>query len=357
MFNKKVKNTSFALACFACLFSGYFVSFLSGCDTRPPPELTIPIVKLQLSSTSPQTTVIITWTESTDAEEYYIERYCIKDSIGETDFFSIKKPFTYKYTDNTCEPGLEYTYIVYAEAQRGGLESHYYSERSKEVSITTEKDPLVSLDYPTKVTVKPTENNTNALTVEWSPVQNALSYDIYFKKSGYLDENSEYKKAGTTTDTSFTIYHLYNQKPYSIKIKALNDQKSSNFSAVAKGRVSDAINFTKSSAFKLNNSVTECFYSEGDCLWFTCTPEKGIISISSDPITLAFTSITVLSDTGAVLASGLTFDANTSSNADNSDIPIVKRSLKEDFNSFEAGKNYYLRVSKPEQSSFSICIE
>jgi hypothetical protein len=353
MWIKKMKK-SFVLACFTGLL--FVVSLFFSCDFRPEPELTVPIVKLKLSSTSPQTTVIITWTESTDAEEYSISRSCIKDSINEKEYFSIKNPSNRKYIDTTCEPGVKYTYIVTANATRKNLDSHYYSKSSEEVSITTEQDPLVTLAYPKKVSVKPTENNTNALSIEWEPVQNALSYDVYIKISSYGDE-TDYYLAGSTTESFFTAYHLYNQKRYSIKIKAFNDQQSSIFSAPAEEYVPEAVNLTKAKAFKLTNSITECFYSEGDSLWFTCSPEKGLITFSSKPKTLEFASITVFSEDGTVLASGITFDARNNSNSDDLQNPVVKHSIKDDFSSFQTGKSYYLRVSKAERSSFSICVE
>ena len=353
MLIKKMKK-SFVLSCFTGLL---FVVFLfSSCDFRPAPELTVPIVQLKLSTTSPQTTVLITWSESTDAQEYSISRSCIKDSISETEYFSVKNPSTRKYIDNTCEPGVKYTYVVTAQAVRNNLDSHYYSKSSEGVSITTEADPLVTLDYPKKVSVNTIDNNSNALSIEWEPVQNALSYDVYIKISSYGDE-TDYYLAGSTENTVFTACHLYNQKKYAVKIKAINGQQSSILSAPAEQYVPEAVNLTKAKAFKLTNSITECFYSEGDSLWFTCSPEKGFITFSSKPETLGFASITIFSDDGTVLVSGITFDASNNSNTGDLKDPIVNHSIKDDFSSFQAGKSYYLRVSKAERSSFSICVE
>ena len=353
MMIKKMKK-SCDLAFFASLL--FIISLFFSCDSRPAPELTAPIVKLQLSNTSPQTSVIITWTESTDAEEYSITRYCIKDSINEREYFSVENPSTCKYTDTTCEPGLQYTYVVTASAVRNSLEEKYYYKSSDEVSITTDKDPLVTLDYPKKVTVKASENNANSLNIEWEPVQNALSYDVYIKISSYGDE-TDYYLAGSTAESVFTASHLYNQKRYAVKLKAFNGQQSSNFSAAAEEYVPEALNLTKAKAFKLTNSITECFYSEGDSLWFICNPEKGFFTFSSRPENLDFASITVFSDDGTVLASGITFDASKYSNSDDLQNPLINHSFKDDFSNFQAGKSYYLRVSKAERSSFSICVE
>ena len=58
-----------------------FTALLFSCNTEPDPQLTAPEVTLLLSETSPQTTVIINWTKSHDAESYVIYRTFTRDGV------------------------------------------------------------------------------------------------------------------------------------------------------------------------------------------------------------------------------------------------------------------------------------
>ena len=66
------------------------------CKSNPDPELTEPIVTLELSKNSPKTEIIISWEPSNDAEGYGIERTMIRDSVKDTRYFE------WRETDEIC---------------------------------------------------------------------------------------------------------------------------------------------------------------------------------------------------------------------------------------------------------------
>ena len=364
------------------LFAGFLFLFalsllLCSCPSTPEPKLTEPKVTLALSQTSPQSEVIISWTPSDEAESYTIERTMVRDSITETrkfewkdnDDFCSKNYFQYSFKDTTCESGTEYSYVVIACAERQvPFCVEYYTKESKKESITTAVDPNVTLAYPKNVSVEQTNGNQNALTVKWDAVENAASYEVYFVHDNYYhDYNEKYIKVAATEQTSFIQNHLCNETNYSFMIKAVNGTNYSLFSAKASGRVAEAKNVTKNTAFVLENGVRDYFFSGSESLWFECTLQKGIIKLYHDGNKNAY-SLSVFTKEGSVAASGLPLFTIDDENTGIKDIPIVdsdypyafgvERNLKNDINGFSEGTTYLLRISKFDICySFSICVE
>ena len=348
------------IVCSAILFSS--------CPREPEPVLNKPNGKLKLLEDSPQNSVIITWTPSDDADSYYIERTMEREGQTESRQFEIKAvplaeatASSYTYIDNTCESGTEYTYVVTVEAywNDGGLYPVPKSLKSDAVKITTAVDPKVTLAYPKNVKVEPAANKANALTVTWDSVSDALEYEVYYCSSWNSNFNELYKKAGSTSQTTYTMEHLGNTLHYYFMIKAIKGDEYSLFSAKADGRVADAENLSKAKAFILENGVEETFISDSEELWFKCQPQKGLLTIDNDhSITL-----TILDAEGAILASGIplfisgyekTEDPNLVLINDNSS---VQRNIKNDISNFVPGNTYYLRIISADRSNYSICVE
>ena len=358
-----------------CFYAGliFLLLFvLSGlicsCESEPEPKLTEPIVTLVLSETSPQREVIISWTPSDDADSYYIERTMEREGQTESRQFEIKAvplseatASSYTYIDNTCESGTEYTYVVTVEAywNDGGLYPVPISLKSDAVKITTAVDPKATLAYPKNVKVEPAANKANALTVTWDSVSDALEYEVNYCSSWNSNFNELYKKAGKTSQTTYTMEHLGNTLHYYFMIKAIKGDEYSLFSAKADGRVADAENLSKAKAFILENGVKETFISDSEELWFKCQPQKGLLTIDNDhSITL-----TILDGAGTLLASGIPLFISGYEKTEDPNLVLindnlsVQRNIKNDISNFVPGNTYYLRIIRADRSNYSICVE
>ena len=347
------------------LFCGLFCSTFLGCKYDVP-ELEVPVLKVQLSDSAPQTSVLLSWNGSEGAQNYVIYRDSVKDSVTEEEHFCIAATSDYKkcqFVDDTCEPGIEYSYIVYVlwTGQTSLFSIGRKSEHSETVKITTEENPLVTLEYPKSVIIDESQNERNSLTVKWDAVPEADFYEIYISEYYWDYKDRNYIKVGTTTDTSFTVKHLFNRSWYYCFIKARNGEKSSNFSAVVSGYVPGAKNCTKNTALKLENSVNENFYSSADSLWFVCEPQKGEVTLSASEESFNFISMAIFSANGELLVSGLNFTADSQNQSqnqtDSSGNSVIKVAFKDCFENFTTLEKYYLRISLADSAKFSICVE
>ena len=352
-------------------------ALICSCKTEPEPQLTEPVVTLALSKTAGQKEVIISWTPSDDAEGYSIERTMVRDSVTDTRYFEwissdplcSKDDSKYYLTDNSCESGTEYTYVVTALATREvSFSEKNYSKRSEAKSITTAADPKVTLKHPANVKVVQTPGNRNALTVSWDAVENASGYEIYYTNSAWIHFNEKFIKTGTSTQTSFTKEHLTNETDYTFMIKAINGNNYSLFSAKVSESVAKADNFTKDKALVLENGVTENLYaSDKDSFWFKCSPQTGTLIYSSPEIDYE-SSLSIFKEDGSIVASGLSlfiYDGGDGKKDENitlvddkeNDDYIISRNIKNSINGFASGTTYYLRVVKNANRRFSICVE
>ena len=340
------------------IFTGFLIItffletiLITSCKSEPEPKLTKPIVTLTLSETSPQTEIIISWTPSDDAQAYTIERTMIRDSVTDTRYFEwretdeicSKDDSKFYLTDNTCESGTEYTYVVTASASWNDVFNRKSStEHSEEKSITTAADPKVKLLYPKNVKVEPSDKKHNALTISWDAVEGAAGYEVWYTNSFWIHFNEEFKKAGTTSQTSFIQEHLYNKSEYTFMIKAVNGDQCSLFSAKASGTVPAADNLTMDKVLVLENGVTEYLYSDSDSLWFKCTPQKCLL-LFSDYDYLDEISLSVFLEDGTIVDSGLSL----------SNYAMEKNKL----DVFISGTTYLLRIVNANRCGFSICVE
>lgn len=364
-----MKNTKSFLTGFLIVVTVAFaaVSFVS-CPSEPEPVLSRPEVELKLSEESPQTTIIISWTPSEEAEDYQIERTMVRDGNVETVTFhkvavppSERTDDSYTYIDDTCESRTEYTYVVTVSASwsDGGFYRNHKSLKSEPCKITTDRDPKVTLDYPRNVKVEPAANKPNALTVTWDAVPNAQGYEIYYSTSWDSSYREKYKKIASTSQTSYTKEHLSNNGYYYFMVKAIRGDEYSLLSATAYGIVPPAENLTKDKAFELENGVEEHLSSDEDTLWFKCTPQKGILTIN----THEKLSLTILDNAGNVVASGLPLyisgyeqkeDPNLTYGLEDN---LIKRNIKNDISNFVSGAVYYFKIVCTDYCVFSICVE
>ncbi len=371
MLQKKVLRFSFFVFSFFLILSQALL--VLSCKTDPEPALTQPIVTLTLSEDSPQTSVIISWTPSDEAIEervnYFIERSMIRDDVLDTRFFEWKADMPLCLTDNTCESGTEYTYIVTASVERFSLfNSKTYSKKSEKKSITTAEDARVTLDYPKNLKVLADSNKRNALTVTWDAVENADSYELYYISSIWRNFNEKFIKLTETKETSFIKNYLTNEQSYTFMVKAVNGDKSSLFSAKASGCVPALENLSKDKAIMLENGIREYFYSNEDSLWFKCKAQEGFLSFYCNGYNQE-TSLSIFLEDGSLIASGLPLfipvEGQTSAEnltlltiLDNQDYDYaVKRNIRADIADFSPDTTYLLRIVKYYSHNFSICVE
>ena len=342
------------------------------CESEPEPQLTEPELSLALSETSPQTEVIISWTPSDEAESYRVERTMIRDSVTDTRYFEwresdelcSKDDSKFYLTDNTCESGTEYTYVVTASASWYAPEIwHTTSKSSKEKSIKTAADPKVQLAYPKNVKVEQMTGNRNSLTVSWDAVQNAVAYEVWYTTSSWTNFNEKFVKLGQTEQTSYTKKYLPNESSYVFMIKAIKDDEYSLLSAKATGTVAPVDNLTRSTAIPLENGIREYFYSDSESLWYKCTPQKGILSFYCGR-DFNDNSLSIFLEDGTVVASGLPLfyleegtDENLSLLTDEDYDFAVARNFKNDIKDFSPGTTYILRIVRYSYKYFSLCVE
>ena len=323
-----------------------FLSLFMFSACKPDPELGDFKASVALSPDSPQTTVIVSWKPSENAESYSIQRTCVRDGIVQLENFYEYNGPELSFVDNTCESGTEYTYVVTATAFFPGLfVRHNQSKESKPCSITTEKNPFQTLDYPKNVTVEQALDKPKTLTISWDAVDNALLYEIYMDS----------KKLTEVSGTKYSVEHLKDDEVFSFKIKALKGYEYSVFSAKSSGRVGKAQNLTKETSLMLTNDIKESIYSMKDELWFKCKPQKGILTFYtySDNIS----SLTVFSEDGTVAATGIPlFILDMDDNYSGWD-QGVQINLKNVIENFSENSMYYLRISKKDFWSFDICVE
>jgi len=264
------------------------VLLLSSCKwSMIDPDVETPSVNLKLSESSPSTEIIISWTKCDDAQGYGITRTFTRDGLKDEVIYNYISKDQTSYIDSTCEPGTEYTYTVTAGYFKGkGL---FYGRvfgdlleaTSTAKTIKTGSDPHCILDYPKNLTVFQIPGKTNSLELSWSACEGATEYEIY-KNSLIEDSYREYKKIVTVNSTKCEVAHLYNESEYSFKIKAIAaGGKTSVFSNVKTGTVPMATNTICETPFVLTNGVTEHFLTYKNDLWFSISPQKGLIKLNT----------------------------------------------------------------------------
>ena len=323
-----------------CLLALTALLFVSCGELNIYPNLETPVVKLSLSKDSPSTKVIISWSNCEDAEGYAIEKKFMKDGIEEDVHFDYLPKDKNYYEDSDCEPGVEYTYTVSVGyfTTLGFFYGRIFGKTDEKyaspVSITTERDPLVILDYPKNVEVSTVEGNLNALKVKWAPCENAVSYEIYCKCL-WEDNSGNFNLISTVSEPECTMLHLYNEVDYIYKIKALGAKGTKSILSAPKAGTVPATENTKiDKAIEIQNNTTEKYKTSEESLWFIIAPEKGRIKISK---AISANAMLFTMD-GKLLDGCIAFEETDDS---------FVYSLKDENWDFVSGTNYLLRIVNP----------
>ena len=353
-------------------------------DQKKVPQLTAPEISLMLSDEAPKSTVIISWTASKDADSYFVERMYVRDGVKNVEsvgYVSKNEPLTIK--DDCCESDTEYFYVVEAEA--GGetynsmdlyienvtargytnpftgepfYSSNYYVF-SDVKSIRTQKSAEITLDYPKNVTVKPSENIQNALTVCWDPVEGAKEYKVYFNNPGMKFHTDGYVLLCKTKENFCIKEHLFNEQYNYFKVRAIGETGCSLYSAHIEGRVPVAENISKDKALEIKNGEMQYIYSYNDFVWFKCAPKQGIVKY----VDWTKDTLSIFSEDGKILASGLPLYLNSENDKNNLKNTNIKytslyidgaknyvggiiRDISRDIEEFSEGMVLFLRISK-----------
>jgi hypothetical protein len=341
-----------------------FLILFTSCETESEPPLDKPVVNVSLSEKSPQSEIIVSWTGSENAERYYIERKMYRGEAIENTSITWNKGDPLCITDDLCESGTKYSYVVTACAVWYGEILNYLEkyERSEEVFITTENDPNVTLNYPKNVTVTSDADLQYSLLLNWDSVEGADYYEVYYAPGYNNYYNEKFIKACSTTETSCVKTELINQSSYTFMIKAFNSNYSSLFSLKVSDKVPAAQNLTKDKAYLLEKSKTRRFYNSDETLWFMCTFEKGLFTFITSKMDKN-ANLIIFDETGNIVASGLplfSLDETSDKNitvVQNEDEVVIVRNLKNDIKDFDSDKLYFLRVSAEMNKKYSICVE
>ena len=354
---QRVFRRSFSFLSVAPLFvSLLFTSLFISCDDEDmeaAKELNIfvPYTRLELSKDSPSTTVNVSWNYCSNFEGYVVKRSFTRDGHTECECRSFPNETT-SFEDTDCEPDTEYTYEVTADYHIfAGMYLWYIiiipvESKGDSVKITTASDPKVCLDYPTDFKTSEVEGHTNALRLSWAPSEGATYYKVYMSSNLMEERFSTFEEIQTVTKPECTIYQLPNEVEYYFKVKAFGENGTSSvISTWVKASAPKATNLTMDTAYPVQNGQKETFHIEVDnsnnpnwadwnpekqsSLWFSVTPEKGILKFYSDEYT-----VMLFSADGKLLKTNLEFTQ------DGEDYIF---SFKDEIADFEPGKKYYLR--------------
>ena len=353
-----------------------------GDETEEKIPLPKPGISYLISKDLPTSCITIMWTEPEEIKDhiwdYWVERTMVREGV------SHKKSISWSYgrlkatdlyydegyrcyvDDYSLEPDTEYTYCVRVNGHSDLEPSVILSDG---ITVHTTKPAEGLLDYPKNLVVSPAKDKRNALTVTWNPVEGATYYEVYFSDGKSRNGEILFEEVADVTETSYTKENLQNEKNYLFKVKAINDEKYSVFSAQAEGRVAEAENTSRDKAAFLENGVWEEFYSDSDNLWFKCIPQKGILSFKSDYDHYSGNrcTLSIFAENGEIIYSGIPLYPSSDSRGDSvlNDSPTVEdktviQHLDKYINGFNSEGNttaYYLRITKDKYSDFSICVE
>ncbi|MFC4404966.1 FIMAH domain-containing protein [Gracilibacillus xinjiangensis] len=159
-------------------------------------------------------TVELDWTPVKGAISYSIYR----STEPNGNFAKVANTISTAYTDKPVAPSTTYYYKV-STTSIGGE-----SEMSDQVSTTTKE--AISLPGVPKG-LGTGEVSTDAFEINWEPVANAESYDIYRK----ANEENDYSKIASIDTTSFNDTSVsVSRTGYSYKVRTVNEMGASNLS-------------------------------------------------------------------------------------------------------------------------------
>ncbi len=162
------------------------------------------------------TQITIKWSSVTNATYYYI--YRAASSAGT--YSKVASSTTTSYTDNNLRAGTTYYYKVMA------LNNVSKSGYSTAASATTDEASGSDLEAPDDLDI--TDVSEDTISLEWEKVDEADGYYIYRATS----KSGSYTKIDYVYDTEYTDYDLSSDTTYYYKVKAYNDDGTSDYSSV-----------------------------------------------------------------------------------------------------------------------------
>lgn len=164
------------------------------------------VVGLKQSSAS-QKSVKLSWTKDTknDTKDMITGYAVYKYNTSTKKYTYVKSTSSTSVTISGLSAGSSYVYAVRAY-KKVGSSTKYYSPYSSNVTVyTVPKTPSISLS-----------TSGQSVTVKWAKVTNATKYYVYYSTDG----GKTYKKAGSSSSTSYKIPSLTKGKKVYVKVKS-----------------------------------------------------------------------------------------------------------------------------------------
>lgn len=154
----------------------------------------------------------LSWTAPKGANYYYIYRY--NSSKGK--YVKVASTSAKSYSFSGLSAGTTYSYIIYSAVLKDG----------KELSCSDKSSVFKFATLPSKVTgLKSTSVATNKVTLSWTKVSGATSYQVYY----YSAAKGKYVLAGTTSKNTYTVSSLSSKTSYKFKVRAIRTVNSKNY--------------------------------------------------------------------------------------------------------------------------------
>jgi fibronectin type 3 domain-containing protein len=164
-------------------------------------------LRLESKTLLPITSVTLNWNEVNGAIGYNIYRKTEEDH----EFKKIGTSKSVKFTDDTVELGLTYTYAV-TQINSVSIES----SKSNELSVLMIDESVEIPNAPSSLEIDYALEDS--ITLKWTAVDNTAKYYIYRAKT----ENGTYSKVGVSSKATFTDGNVITNNQFYYRVKAVN---------------------------------------------------------------------------------------------------------------------------------------
>jgi photosystem II stability/assembly factor-like uncharacterized protein len=166
-----------------------------------------------LSSNITTSSAALSWATVTGASGYNLQ-YRIAGTVNYTTVNNISQN---NINLNGLQQATAYEWMVQATCSQGT------SAFSAMAGFSTLADPC-----PTPTGITASAITTSSATITWTPVANALSYDLQYKASA----NNQFTVIEGLTSTSYNLTALAQSTTYQYQVKAVCNQGASNYSLI-----------------------------------------------------------------------------------------------------------------------------